>query len=355
MSNRATAVVVADSISDEGIRLTTFQLRYWRPIHAECRTHRVISQSAEQIEIINQEISLMDDRNFSRNAGSSRARPSAKIIEQVRTEPWGPIHWGANEPGMQANKECKNDIKNVYPYHDVIYTANQAWKRAAEHAADVAQGFMKAGYHKQIVNRLLEPFTYIDVLVTATDYANWFMLRDHPDAQPEIRELAQLMRVAYDASIPDKLHMGQWHLPYINNMDWLAAENYIAADNLVNKGYLTTDPILYSEKLEIVRKVSVARCARVSYKAFDGTVAPIEKDLELFEQLLVSQPLHASPAEHQATPDEMIMVEREVHLDDQGSTIHLGVREEWEYPDLHGNFTGWRQFRKMLPNEFIPG
>lgn len=288
MSNRASAIMVLDSISPDGQRLRTFQLRYWRPIHSELMTHRV----------------------FSRNAGSSRARPSAKIIEQVRKEPWGPIHWGKNEPGMQANEELMGPARGQ---------ANKEWWRAAQDAAEAAEGLLHIGAHKQIVNRLLEPFTYIDVLVSATSYNNWYALRDHPDAQPEIRELAQLMKEAEDASEPRKLCSGEWHLPYITADD---------------RRYTNND-------LNLLRKISVARCARVSYKAFDGTVAPIGKDLELFDSLLVSQPLHASPAEHQATPDIYTK-----------GTFDAGC---WVDPQLHGNFTGWCQFRKMLANEFIPG
>ena len=271
----------------------------------------------------------MTHRVFSRNAGSSRARPSQKIIDQVRDAPWGPIHWGSNKPGMQAGDEL------IGPQ---LENAQFAWKDAAYQAAECAARMLEQGVHKQIVNRLLEPFTYIDVLVTATDYANWFMLRDHPDAQPEIRELAQLMRYEYEQSIPTQIQVGQWHLPYITEDDWINAHAYAKV------GRITRDEPGYREKLDIVRKISVARCARVSYKAFDGNVAPIEKDLELYEQLLVSQPLHASPAEHQATPDQMI--------DEQRGDI---ISERWEHPDLHGNFNGWKQFRKMLPNEFLPG
>lgn len=324
MNNRATAVIVADSVSKHGIRLTTFQLRYWRPIHSELMTHR----------------------KFSRNAGSSRARPSAKIIQQVRDEPWGPIHWGANEPGMQANSELDPQA---------MENAKYAWGEAAYIAADIAARMVEIGAHKQIVNRLLEPFTYIDVLVTATDYANWFALRNHPDAQPEIAELAQLMLVEYRSSLPTELQGGQWHLPYITPDDWKEAEQYCQI------GRITRDMPKYHEKLEIVRKISVARCARVSYKAFDGTVAPIEKDLKLFEDLLVSEPLHASPAEHQATPDEVLWVQRlavaspEDYAAGDDKEEVLGTDEEFLYPIQHGNFRGWRQYRKMLPNEFVPG
>lgn len=324
MSNQATAVIVADSISPTGIRLTTFQLRYWRPIHSELMTHRV----------------------FSRNAGSSRARPSSTIIEQVRNEPWGPIHWGINQKGMQAEDELDGTR---------LDNAKHLWVGAAEEAAHFAAELAMLGVHKQIVNRLLEPFTHIDVLVTATDFANWFVLRDHKDAQPEIQELARLMKTQYMQVIPHELQPGEWHLPYIKDEDWKAAERYCQI------GRITRDMPSYKEKLEIVRKISVARCARVSYKAFDGTVAPIEKDIELFEQLLVSQPLHASPAEHQATPDTMQWIQRiavaspQDYEDGNDDENVLGTNEEWENMNLHGNFTGWIQYRKTLPNEFVEG
>ena len=324
MSNQASAVIVADSISKHGVRITTFQLRYWRPIHSELMTHRA----------------------FSRSAGSSRARPSAKIIEQVKTKPWGPIHWGANEPGMQANEELDMMAKEA---------AKMVWQRAAEAAAFNAQSMVNIKAHKQIVNRILEPFTYIDVLVTATDYANWFALRDHPDAQPEIKELAQLMRHAYRESLPTVLQGGQWHLPYITEDDWKAAEQSY------EQGERSYHPASYKDKLEIVRKISVARCARVSYKAFDGTVAPIDKDLKLFEDLLVNKPLHASPAEHQATPDEMQWIQTiavaspEDYAAGDDDECLLDTSEQWCNPKLHGNFRGWNQYRKMLSNEYVPG
>lgn len=324
MTNQASAIIVADSINRYGNRLTTFQLRYWRPIHSELMTHR----------------------KFSRSAGSSRARPSQKIIDQVRDNPWGPIHWGKNEPGMQANAELEGEALKDAQYH---------WKLAAYNASLSAEYMLNHGAHKQIVNRLLEPFTYIDVLVTATEYANWFKLRDHPDAQPEIRELAQLMRQAYRESLPTQVFGGQWHLPYITKDDWYMAEEFI----FHSRG--TRSLLTFAEKLEVVRKISVARCARVSYKAFDGTVAPIEKDLELYDQLLVSEPLHASPAEHQATPDEMQWIQtlavaspEDYRNGDQDEEI-LDTSECWLHPELHGNFTGWKQYRKMLPNEYLPG
>lgn len=311
--SRPVVSIILDSISSDGVRLTTFQLRYWRGIHSELMTHRV----------------------FSRNAGSSRARPSKAIIEQVREKPWGPIHWGANQAGMQAHQELDGVA---------LQEAKHIWEMSAINAANTASMLLDRGVHKQIVNRLLEPFTYIDAVVTATDYANWFALRDHPDAQPEIQELARMMREAYTNSTPQLLQLGEWHLPYINNdVDSVAAYNYC------KKGRLTRDEPNHEEILTILRKISVARCARVSYKAFDGTHSPIEKDIELFDKLLSSQPLHASPAEHQAEADTMIFPEWDIE--------HRCSPDEmvWARPELHGNFRGWCQYRKMLPNEYVPG
>lgn len=296
----ATAVVIADSISDQGIRITTFQLRYWRAIHAELMTHRV----------------------FSRNAGSSRARPSKDIIKQVAYDPWGPIVWGLNEPGMQANSVADIDIEMQSLW---------SWRNAAKRAANSATTLMNLGLHKQIVNRVLEPFTYIDVVVTATDYANWFALRLDEDAQPEIQQLAQAMKDAMDASKPVLLNPGEWHLPYITTNDYAEAQNHVSY--VISKDRPET-------LLDLLKKISAARCARTSYKAFDGKVASIDDDLALFDKLMSGNLKHASPTEHQATPDYINYWDGEI---------------EFVSPWVHGNFKGWIQFRKTIPNEFIEG
>lgn len=241
------AKVIEDSVADNGVRLTTLQLMYPRFIHAEFMTHRV----------------------FSRNSSSSRAIPVAKMIEQVRNNPAMPIHWGKNQPGMQANeqlsgKALENTIAN--------------WRQAAINAADVAEFMAMDGAHKQVANRILEPFQYMHVIVTATEWQNYFHLRAHPDAQPEIHELAIQMKRAMDASEPRHLEGGEWHMPYVR---WIERTEL---------------------DLEVCLKISAARCARVSYLTHDGQTPLIEKDLELYERLVGSKPLHASPIEHQATP-----------------------------------------------------
>lgn len=303
----AEVMVLCASVSPQGIPLTTYQLRYWRGIHSELMTHRV----------------------FSRNAGSSRARPSRAIIEQVYHDPWGPLHWGKNEPGMQANEELDDETKEQ---------ALIRWQSAARSASVEAQQLLQLGAHKQVVNRLMEPFTYIDVVLTATDFNNWFALRDHKDADPTIRDLAAQMKDELNGIKRQELQPGEWHLPYIRPEDHRHAYDHL------KRGRITRDEPRQEEIDELLLKISAARCARISYRAFDGSESPIEKDLELYDKLVGSQPLHASPTEHQATPDDRVRYD----------TL-TGWEETWANPALHGNLRGWVQHRKMLPNEFIKG
>lgn len=286
------AKVIADSISPAGIRLVTMELRYPRFIHAELMTHRV----------------------FSRNASSSRAIPVERLIADIERDPAMPVHWGRNRPGMQAREELDPETRAKARVH---------WEFAMAEAIEQARHLHALGAHKQIVNRVLEPFSHINVLVTSVHWANFFALRRHEDAQPEIKALADAMFRAMEASEPVRLVFGQWHAPYVAlNFKHGAFNGYSA---MFDKGecYIDTDTAL---------KVSTARAARVSYRTHEGAYPSLDKDLALFEQLVGAQPLHASPAEHQATPDWMI----------GGS---------WARAELHGNLTGWRQHRKFLPNE----
>lgn len=261
--------IIADSISESGKRLTTFQLKYPRFIHAEIMTHRV----------------------FSRNAGSSRAVPVAKMIEQVRNNPAMPIHWGKNQSGMQAKEELTGQE---------LHNTQRMWEIAAADTAYNAELMAKHGPHKQIVNRILEPFQHMHTILTATEFDNFFELRIHEDAQPEIYALALTMKQAMNANKPRLLLVGMWHLPYITD----------------------------KEKIEfdyaVLCKISAARCCRVSYLKHDGTQPSIEDDLKLFDRLVGSAPLHASPLEHQATPY---------------------VKGAGNY--FRSNLQGWTQYRKI--------
>jgi hypothetical protein len=274
-----TAQIIADSISPDDIRITSFQLRYPRFIHSELMTHRV----------------------FSRNASSSRAVPVAKLIADIRRDPAMPIAWGKNQKGMQAREEL--------PPEDAQRTKD-LWSFALDQALYAASKMAAQGAHKQIVNRILEPFAHINVILTATEFENFFALRRHPDAQPEIRALADAMWTARQVSRPVYREPGDWHLPYVDGLERFRLD------------------------LQSALRVSTARCARVSYLTHDGRETSLEEDLALYERLVGTKPIHASPAEHQATPDV--------------KTFSI-----WAHPELQGNFNGWIQFRKTLVDEHV--
>ena len=250
-----TAKIIQDSLSPAGVRITTMELEYPRFIHSEFMTHRV----------------------FSRNAASSRAIPIAKMMQQVLDNPAMPVHWGANQAGMQAGEEIQN------PQH-----AQAAWVVAAKAAVESAKNLQAHGLHKQIVNRVLEPFQMMKTVVTATEWDNFFELRNHKDAQPEIQELARKMKLEMDCSEPMQLRIDEWHVPYVTRGTKLGKVVYSVNDELISA--------------EQALKVSASCCAQVSYRLLDDS---LEKADFVYDKLVTSRPIHASPFEHQgmATPD----------------------------------------------------
>lgn len=261
-----TANIVADSISPEGKRITTMELVYPRFIHAEVMTHRA----------------------FSRNASSSRAIPVAKAAQMALDEMVFPVRWGLNQRGMQAADS------NLHENDE--YLAKRLWEVAAEKCANTAMALAELGLHKQWANRMVEWFSNIRVLVTATEWDNFFELRDHEDAQDEIRILAQEMKRVMDDNQPT---VSRLHLPYVTEED-----------------YNRTDEIY-------LFRVSAARCCRVSYLKHDGTTPDISEDLQLFDRLAGSSPIHASPLEHPA----------------------VAFRDASE---RSRNFVGWLQYREIF-------
>ena len=296
-----TAKVICDNICKHSkIRITTLELEYPRFIHSEFMTHRV----------------------FSRNASSSRAIPVAKVIQAVIDNPAMPIHWGKNQSGMQAHEELDDSGKE---------SVERLWIDARDCAVQLAKEMSEVGAHKQIVNRILEPFTHIRVIVTATDYANFFALRDHEDAQPEIRELARVMKAAMETSTPKSLGLGEWHLPYLDDEDLANINNHMAESSITRHKPNKWDVCI------MACAVSAARCARVSYLTHDGERPTLQKDLELYRHLVNANPPHMSPCEHQASPN------------------CYGKVDDLDYPVTHSNFRGWRQFRHLIKDESVPG
>jgi hypothetical protein len=280
------AKVIEDSIGPNGKRIVTFVLTYPRFIHSEVMTHR----------------------SLSRNASSSRAIPVKKQIVNVLKHMAIPIHVGANKKGMQASKEVSVIKKRI---------ALIAWKILGYIACLFAFLLDKLGVHKQVANRVIEPWSHISVVVTATELNNFFSLRYHKDAQPEFYELAKKMYDVISKSIPNRLKPGDWHLPFVTADDLLEAERTSFLERGDNSGVLF-----------MLLKISAARCARVSYLNHDNKFPTVKEDIDLYERLAYHKPMHASPLEHQAC-----------------ATLDPTFKS--------GNFIGWIQHRKMLFNENV--
>lgn len=334
------ATVVADSVSPDGKRITTFELEYPRFIHAEFMTHRLIS----------------------RNAASSRAIPVEKMLQKISEEPAMPIHWGKNQAGMQADEENKtkvtlgmfrkaehliyNDLWEKYGY---TTSPNNAWSQAATMMCDVAHQFSEAGYHKQVVNRLTEPFQIMKVVATATEWDNFFWLRRHKDAQPEIQELANCMWEVREKSDPLLLEAEEYHVPYVKKGKelgerfkcfhyWVETEKAVSCQiNLVAEDGKLYHPISEKEAL----KVSASCCAQVSYRSLDTSV---EKAVKIYDALVSSKPVHASPFEHQAKPLIIPEYYSDMYDAPEGTTHQDIDGSFWS-----GNFKGFIQHRQLIP------
>ena len=311
-----TAKVVADSISEQGDRITTLELEYNRFIHSELMTHRALSK----------------------NSSSSRAIPITKMLEQIESNMAIPLYWGKNKSGMQA-------VEEVSKFEEAKAVLN--WGRSFNYTKDRVLDMIDLGLHKQVPNRLTEPFQMMKVVVTATDWDNFFNLRLHPDADPNICMLAYKMYQAMQGSKPVDLKEGEWHLPYI---DKLLDENL----NIISYG-ISYEDVTYGTMhrtltLEQAIKYSAASCASVSYRTENMT---LEKADKIFDMLIKAEVIHASPFEHLATPigkcRDGLGIERVNCLD--VNTWQDGVTHMRKDGKLcSGNLTGWISYRHKLPN-----
>jgi hypothetical protein len=270
------AKILADSICN-GNRLTTMQLTHPRPAHSEFNTHCA----------------------FARNASSSRAIPFEKMLEKVLIDPYIPRTFGVNQKGMQAA---------TYLLGLEYEKAKMLWLKARDNAVKVAKILAdKDGLniHKQVVNRILEPWGWITVCVTgdAGAWSNYFALRCHPDAWDAISDQAYMAQLAYFKSEPLTLSEGMWHTPYITYNDRI--DNNDQFDE---------------------RQISIGRCARTSYLTQEGK-RDFQEDIKLFERLRDSTPMHASPFEH--------------------------VCEAMGDGTRYAKYVGWRSYRHILPNEYV--
>lgn len=261
------AKVICDSITERNARLTTMVVQFPRFLLPQFNTHRM----------------------FSRNSSSSRAIPVEKRILQVQTNPFVPDHWGKNKPGMQATQEITDTDH-----------ARSCWMQAIQSSIASAKEMQGLEVHKQLANRLLEPFAYQTVLVTATDWENFFHLRLHEDSQPEMQELARAMHEALRQSLP---RLASFHLPFVSLEE--------AGNNVMSK----------------LLSLSVARCARVSYDLEKQYSQEADEALE--SRLRIAG--HFSPFEHQARAAK----DDNYHRNFKGWIQHREINET----PLHRNYT----------------
>ena len=361
------AEILADSINPQGDRITTFKLTYPRIVHAELMTHRM----------------------FSRNAASSRAVPVKKMIESVRNNMFTPLAIQKVHKGMQGSD---------YFEEKELEQAKQLWIESAELALQQAEKMEKFGITKQLINRILEPYQYYQVLVTATEWENFFELRcpqyeyntelyrskkdlinsytfdkgfetdlkhinslsdiewleiNRSQADIHIQAIAELMYDAYNESTPKQLQAGEYHLPFGNNID-LSHSSFDSFKHL-NRG-LTND-----EMNELKLKVSVARCARISYETLgDNPKIDYEADIRLHDMLLQSK--HFSPFEHCARAmsdeeyDQFIrgemydVFDADMVTDD---TINISASSPDNAFGWCRNFRGFIQYRHLIENNNV--
>jgi thymidylate synthase ThyX len=282
------AKVLADSVAPCNVRLTTLEICAPRIILAEINTHRELS----------------------RNFRSSRAVPFAKLVREVLDDPFVPLEFGANQKGMVMGSTGTVDQDK----------ARFTWQAAARQAATHAYDLEARGVHKNLCNRLIEPFMMTYGVISATAWEHLLHQREHPSAEVHFRALAEAIHSALAGSRPDSLEFGRWHLPYISDAEW----EYMGSKN-PNLSLYDTD------RLIDLAKISAARCARVSYKPFDAEAADMGADLRTYAKLVEridydADPGHWSPLEH--------------------PSMALGV------PLRAGNFTGWLQLRKIYPQEY---
>ena len=306
------AEIIAHSISDHGREIITYQLHYPRIIHSEFMTHRMLSK----------------------NASSSRAIPVDRMLEYISKQTAEPIEWGKAKAGMQSDGSHDGEITFEADDGEILtgFSPEEAWEYACATAIEISRGFHNAGYHKQVANRLTEAFQFINVVVTGTDWDNFFYLRHHKDADPTIAELARIMYNAKEESGAETLFAGEYHTPYVDHVRETQTGNLL---------YRTNGEAV---SVEEAIKISISCCAQVSYRLNDNT---LQKALTLYDKLITMKPAHASPTEHVATPFSEDDYLNRYSLVVQAKELGLDIPQIM----YSANFNGWTQFRKSIPNE----
>lgn len=276
---------IEDSISPDGIRLTTLEGRLWRPLNGENNTHRRTSKNSASLRAI-----------------PPRRKDRKGTLDICEDFPAGPMYWGGQKPGMQPGEELSgNDLEE----------AKRIWDEHRTMTIKMVEELTELGLHKSVANRLLEPHLWQTIVISATNWGNFFALRSThftDQAQPEMAAFADGIFLALENSEPmlrgfDQKNKFNWHLPYVMSREKTQLD------------------------LKTLKACAAARTCRVSRLNQDNTEPSVERDLETCDGLRVQRPMHASPFEHVAVPME------------KGFPTRC-------------NFDGWGQWRHFLEDEY---
>lgn len=333
------AKVVADSVGPNGARITSVEMTYPRFIHAEIMTHRDRARNAAS----SRAIPWKKFRKFDEKLDTDLHNYESKCAEnnlgvmtekcmywQIMVDPVIPIIWGKEQKGMQTGDALEGDE---------AYKAQLIWLSARNRMVEAAESLAKLGVHKSLCNRLTEPFMWITVLMTATEWNNFFRLRCHKDAEIHFQKIAGMVRDCINLSRPQVLVAGEWHTPYFTyDLDGLSLKKALIDGQLATA--CPDDFMKFRRKREkeadevywkYAKRISAGRAARISYLTQDGK-RDFDEDIQLFQRLIERDDdvLHASPLEH--------------------------VCEASSRKDLvSGCMRGWKQFRKEFANENVSG
>jgi len=325
--------IVLKSINTlNGAKMMALRCRYPRIIHAEVKTHSQLKT----------------------NSASSRAVPVKAMNESILNDIAMPVRFGANQGGMQ-DKGVEHDGRVYHPSHMVNFNGRNAWQVVADEAVGWSDALDEAGYHKQVCNRLTEPFQWMNVVMSGSEWANFLWLRCDEDADPTLQVLADLCLQAYLHDSWDELGEGDWHLPFVYyRRDENGKQQFYTYEMDCSDSHTNGYQYEVALTLEEAQLVSMSVAAQASFRKADAT---LEKALKIKDKLFGGRKVHASPSEHQAK------VVRDPYIWPCEETDYPSCTDLYDMPDgiTHitkdgrygsGNLIGWIQLRQLIDNNY---
>lgn len=274
------AFVVEDSKVGNN-RLTSLVLKFPRTVLAEFNTHRV----------------------FSRNSASSRARSVKATIKEVIENPYIPL-WTINKAGMSghwASPRVEAEATEVYLAgrdaavrtalallvgSDRIEGFGRDDKEIASRYSEVVDYYYDHMYsgtgaepdfglsvHKQVLNRVLEPYMFHEVIVTSSYFDNFLKLRDHNEADPAIWGVSHLLGEAIAHSEPT---ISEIHAPFSSNLEktLILGQPWPVARPHLIKSAMESAQISYNDKSRAIKSTATAERGESLLTA--GHLSPFE-------------------------------------------------------------------------------